>query len=531
MIGQFMRMVTALAWLALAGIALAADHAPARHALLIVNSRYASLPALTDAGEAARSLSEALKGAGFEVTYKEDAGYGELIRAAPEFLQQVQPGDVALFYFAGYSAFLEDDDNYLLPVDFAPSATADMQDRALRLKVLQRAFDTRDSAGLKLYVIDAARRIDAPLAAVNGNVPASGLMDPEVDPAQSPETLFLLPAPARRTVNNASGLLTRALADELRKPESKLRDMVARVKRDVFASSSGNQAVAVIDATLSEFSIGEPAPPPRLTVAKPEGRQPGDVAQSSIDGNSYVWIPAGKFQMGCAPSDKDCAANEKPRHEVSITHGFWLGQTEVNVLAYSKFVASFKPVVVGGQRIKSHQRQHMPHAPAYDPQWLQSLNPIVNVNWEDATHYCGWARGRLPTEAEWEYAARAGAADAIRIPAADAAQPMLGSLVNPDTGRSVPVQRVRETPQNAWNLYGMSGNVWEWIFDFYEPDFYEGSPASDPRGPASASDHVVRGGADARLSARRGQSGSAENTGIRCVMEDNAQTKALLGVH
>ena len=531
-----MRKVLALAALALAGLGIAADKSPARHALLIVNTRYSSLPELTGAPAAAQQLRQALQEEGFDVTYKENAPYADLVAAAPEFLKSVRPGDVALFYFAGYSTFIEDDDNYLLPVDFAPSATGDLQDRALRLKVVEHAFGRADKPGLKLYVIEAARQIDVPLAAVNGSVPEPGLMAPDMDPGLTPESLFLMPAAARRPVSGEFGLMTRALAREIQKPDSRLQDVLARTKRDVFADSGGKQVLSVLDGTLDDFRFhaAPPAPAPRETAAapppKPQGRQPGDVAQSSIDGESYVWVPAGHFQMGCVPSDIECDADEKPRHEVELTHGFWLGQTETPVLAYTKFVDSFRPVMVGGQKIKARNHEHMPHGPSYDPQWLQSLNPIVNVNWRDAQRYCGWARGRLPTEAEWEYAGRAGKPDTIRVTAAQKNQPILTSLAAPDSGKPAGVQRVRDSAANAWNLYGMSGNVWEWVFDFYSADYYAASPAADPRGPESGHDHVTRGGPNARLSARRARDGSDESTGFRCVLDDNPQTNSLLGV-
>jgi formylglycine-generating enzyme required for sulfatase activity len=102
--------------------------------------------------------------------------------------------------------------------------------------------------------------------------------------------------------------------------------------------------------------------------------------------------------MGCSPRDKECGSDEKPAHRVTITKGFWMGQTEVTVGAYKHFATA------------SGQQQR--RAPSFNSGWANDNMPIVNVTWNDAHHYCTWAGGRLPSEAEWEYAARGGNTEA-----------------------------------------------------------------------------------------------------------------------
>jgi formylglycine-generating enzyme required for sulfatase activity len=205
--------------------------------------------------------------------------------------------------------------------------------------------------------------------------------------------------------------------------------------------------------------------------AKP-GESKGEVRINPNDGLKYVWIPPGGFQMGCSPGDSECDADEKPAHQVTITKGFWMGQTEVTVAAYRRFVES-----TGAQ---------MPPAPDFNAGWDNQDMPIVNVSWDDATAFCGWAGGRLPTEAEWEYAARAGSTEARYGP--------IDEVAWYSTNSGQKTHEVAQKRPNAWNLYDTLGNVWEWVKDWYGENYYPASPERDPRGPDSGKLRVLRGG-------------------------------------
>jgi formylglycine-generating enzyme required for sulfatase activity len=226
------------------------------------------------------------------------------------------------------------------------------------------------------------------------------------------------------------------------------------------------------------------------------------VRENPKDGLKYVWIPPGTFMMGCSAGDNECKDWEKPAHEVTISKGFWIGQTEVTVGAYKRFAAA-----TGRQ---------LPPEPNHsgrllNPGWGDEAMPIVDVARDDAQAYCSWAGGRLPTEAEWEYAARAGSTgarygglDEIAWYADNSGRERLDStgIWNEDRakyGRRLNengngMHEVGQKRANGFGLYDMLGNVWEWVNDRFDQNYYQNSPSQDPMGPASGQYRVLRGG-------------------------------------
>ena len=195
------------------------------------------------------------------------------------------------------------------------------------------------------------------------------------------------------------------------------------------------------------------------------------------DGLEYVWIPPGGYQMGAVPGKDEADEDQKPRHRVVITTGFWLGRTPVTVGAYKRFV-----------RATSREK---PQAPSFNSGWEDDDHPIVNVSWEDAKAYCEWAGGRLPTEAEWEYAARGGR-EGFKYPWGDDISPQRAHYgENREWEGTSPVGHFEA---NGFGLFDMFGNVWEWCADWYDANYYANSPARDPQGPPTGDTVVVRGG-------------------------------------
>jgi formylglycine-generating enzyme required for sulfatase activity len=247
------------------------------------------------------------------------------------------------------------------------------------------------------------------------------------------------------------------------------------------------------------------------------------VAQHRAD---YAKIAAGNFEMGCVEADTHCAADERPRQQVTLSQPFWIMRTEVTVAAYKKVV------------------EKLPQPPVFNADWARETYPIVNVTWSDAASYCARVGGRLPTEAEWEYAARAGHAGWTYVwgntvkPVVDtrkqanvadqrahgAFEVALGPwFENYDDGYVYAAPVFTFSP-NEFELFDMAGNVREWCADWYGD--YSGG-AFDPKGPPGGATRVLRGGSwntgesGTRVSTRFAAppSASAADIGLRCVRD------------
>ncbi len=252
----------------------------------------------------------------------------------------------------------------------------------------------------------------------------------------------------------------------------------------------------------------QPTPKRRPSAKPPEELKPGTVKLNPKEGLEYVWIPPGTFQMGCVPGDKTWLVSaEKPRHAVTITKGFWMARTPVTVEAYRRFAKA--------------ARSRMPKAPDFNAEWKHRDDPIVNVSWDDARRYCAWAGGRLPTEAEWEYAARGGM-EGTKYPWGNEI-----SLSQAHYHSKDGTKPVAQYAPNGYGLYDVCGNVWEWLQDWYGEKQYSGPPKDDPAGPRGGQYRVVRGGSWAnfprflRVSDRlRIDPGRrVSNIGFRCARE------------
>ncbi len=257
------------------------------------------------------------------------------------------------------------------------------------------------------------------------------------------------------------------------------------------------------------------------------------------DGAPMALIPAGEFEMGTDSDEipqlvewaRKWSANpvtswhdrEKPRHTVHLD-AFHMDKYEVTNTLYKKFMDA-----------TGHK------APGYwdDDKYNAPNQPVVGITWDDAKAYAEWAGKRLPTEAEWEKAARGGLVgkkfpwgdsdpDGIQCNFADRNTNESWSDKNVDDGYQYAAPVGSFTP-NGYGLYDMAGNVWEWCADWYGESYYKISPERNPKGPGSGTDRVLRGGSwlhspSTIRAALRYSSYSPTRTyydqGFRCVSQD-----------
>jgi formylglycine-generating enzyme required for sulfatase activity len=293
-----------------------------------------------------------------------------------------------------------------------------------------------------------------------------------------------------------------------------------------------------------------------------------------------VWIPGGWFWMGC---EDESMADAQPVHKVYVD-GFWMDKTEVTNEEYARFVKETKYLT---EAEKKPDAKDFPGVPAdklkpfslvfkkpdpkdvvdltdhtkwwdigYGASWQhpegpasnlkgREKHPVVHICWHDAVAFCKWAKKRLPTEAEWEFAARGGLnqkkycwGDELKPKGKWQANIWQGKFPHENTKEDgfEGTAPVASFPANGYGLHDMTGNAWEWCADWYHPDYYKDSPEKNPQGPKSSHDplepnapkRVQRGGsflcADnycvRYIAGARGKgeiTSAANHIGFRCV--------------
>ncbi len=200
---------------------------------------------------------------------------------------------------------------------------------------------------------------------------------------------------------------------------------------------------------------------------------PGTTMVDPKTGITLAYIPAGTFLMG-SPAGEEGRAGDETRHEVTLSQPFWMGTTEVTNAQYRRFVEAT------GHREPSY----------WDGSKFNSPNhPVAGVSWHDAVAYAKWAGMSLPTEAQWEYAARANTTTRYWSGDSESDLARVGWYRSNSDDR---LHAVGEKPANAWGLHDVHGNVSEWTADWYGD--YPSSSQTDPAGPSSGSYRVLRGG-------------------------------------
>ena len=243
-----------------------------------------------------------------------------------------------------------------------------------------------------------------------------------------------------------------------------------------------------------------------------------------------IYFPAGAYLMGSLETDIGADSDEIPQHKVYL-NAFWMDQTVVTNAMYARFLNEMGNQLeerstwldAGDEDVLISQQEGI-----WKPINAFENHPAVEVTWFGARAYCQWAGRRLPTEAEWEIAARGAKPDGDvgqNYPWGDEIDCDKAQYANCGGGL-LPVDSKPEGA-NPTGVLGLSGNTWEWVSDWYADDYYAGSPLENPKGPSEGATRVLRGGSweydwkHLRAANRRhnGPSVSMHDYGFRCVID------------
>jgi formylglycine-generating enzyme required for sulfatase activity len=516
-------------------------------ALVIGNDSYAGSP-LSNARNDARSMAQALQRLSFDVTIVENGTRVSIGSAMLAFGRRLTSSDLALVFYAGHGVQVEGV-NYLIPVDFEGrtedevrlnAVSSDEATRALRrarvgVLVLDACrdnpFSGQRSGGRGLAQLEAQGLLVA-FATGAGQTASDGATGNSVFTG---ELIQVLGSPGRglrdtffevqrRVQNRTEGrqfpavysqlvndvvltpgtiaALPPAAGDAPSKPSEPPSTLSLQAELALWDAIKDSRSVSAFEDYLSRYPFGQFRVPAeeRLRTARASANRPPGVSRPSpmssrvaglakaeirtdprIEGVEWARIPAGSFEMGCDRGTSGCADQATPRHSVTITTAFEMMTTELTIAVAR---ALGRPV----------DRQSPTHGSSF---------PVVKVGWQEAATTCEALGARLPTEAEWEFAARGGAFGPYPW-GADEPVDRDGAPNGARFGNR-PVKSVATYQPNAYGLFDMAGNVLELVADWAGP--YRADSQSDPKGPDSGTRRVMRGGgtivrSDLRVSTR-----------------------------
>ena len=389
-----------------------------RIALVIGNWKYKFKP-LHNPENDARDMTRVLRNLGFEVIHKQNIGLDEMEDEVIRFKVKLQnQGQVGLFYYAGHGLEIKGK-NYLLPTDLRNPETELIKNKSIRAQWVVNVMKGSGSL-VNIMILDACRTFPRPDRDVVNNADY-GLASMT---APSGTIISFATGSGQSTADGkkgTNGLYTGHLLKFLQQDGLKIEEVFKKTRQQVALATNDEQVPPVYNSMIGDFCLvscenrektlearisqleaalknNQAVPKPVIPKPQPVSKEePGTVFRDSLaDGGSgpeMVWIPAGSFRMGDIQGGGD--SDEKPVHRVSVGK-FAMGKFEVTFAEYDKFAQATG-------RKKPNDRG-----------WGRGNRPVINVSWNDATAYAKWLSNqtgktyRLPTEAEWEYAARAG---------------------------------------------------------------------------------------------------------------------------
>ncbi len=417
----------------------------------------------------AKDMAKTLRNLGFDVILKLDLKTkAAMKKAVLEFRRRLpETGAVGLFYFSGHG-FQYQNANYLVPVRAAMPSDIDIEGEVLETDYVLRHLEKANRKGVNIVILDACRDSipsdffddrenkglfagDLKAGFTNMQAPVGSL----IAYATAPNTTSWGGLPSERNSVYTKHLL-KALQNE---PDVNITRLLMRVRKGVIEETRTFEAQQVPWDSVSltdPFYFAQSSPPSPEPSPEP---LPGDVFRDRLQdgslGPKMVVIPAGRFRMGDIQGDGD--DDEKPVHRVSIKQ-FAMGKYEVTFAEYDQFAEA-----------TSRNK-------ADDSGWGRGNRPVINVSWDDAVAYAEWLSQqtgkeyRLPTEAEWEYAARAGT-DTKYWWGNDIGSNKANCYGDRCGDRFEYTSPIGSFTANPFGLYDTVGNVYEWTCSEYENEY------------------------------------------------------------
>ncbi|MDR1301361.1 MAG: SUMF1/EgtB/PvdO family nonheme iron enzyme [Treponema sp.] len=455
-----------------------------KYALVIGNGAYTGITRLNNPVNDAADISAVLRGLGFTVDQVTNAGRVQMEEGVTRLRNRLSAaqGSYGFFYYAGHGV-QSGSENYLIPVDANIPSEAYLRDRSVSMQAVLGELNAAGN-GLNIVVLDACR--DNPFSWSQGRGGARGL---QVVGSQPADSIIVYATSAGSTAADGTGrngLFTTHLLNNLKKPGLEVSEMFRLTGADVRRASGGGQIPAIYSQFFEVAYLGtrpsvvtpDPRPVPVQPVAPP-------VVNPQPAPANMVRVEGGTFQMGSTNG----ASDEKPVHTVTVK-GFYMGKTEVTQKEWREIMGN-------------------------NPSFFKGDNlPVEQVSWNEVIEFCNRLslkegltpayRGsgnnitcdfnatgyRLPTEAEWEYAAKGGNQNYLTYEYSGGNS--ADSVAWYDGNSGGKTHPVGTKQPNSLGLYDMSGNVWEWCWDWYGG--YSSGNQTDPTGVSSGTGRVSRGG-------------------------------------
>lgn len=472
------------------------SHASRRVALVIGNNEYQESPLKNPVNDAS-DMAVALKSLGFSVTLVKNGDRERMEQAIDAFGQSLKGCEIGLFYFAGHGAEVKGI-NYIFPVRAKINNEADVRYRAVDAGYVLAEMESA-GAGTSIVILDACRNNPFTRRFRSGSR-GLAVMD-----APLGSVVAFATAPGKVAADGAgrNGVYTKHLLENIRTPGLSIRNVLLKTRIGVVNETGRKQIPWDASSLMGEVFLAGPGngKPERVAMAplprepklflKKDKHKKGDALTEPMTGMEFMWVPSGCFQMGSDDGEND----EKPVHEVCLD-GFWMGKFEVTNAQYRQYRESHDSKDYKGYSLNGNEQ------------------PAVYVSWDDANAYAKWlssmgtGKFRLPTEAEWEYAARAGT-QTVRYWGDDekaaceygnAGDMGIKSLWNSQWGyfdcndgfiATAPVGSFRP---NDFGLYDMFGNVLEWGSEKYSKFAYSQHSHINPAYTGGGVDRNIRGG-------------------------------------